>query len=205
MEQRDLPAGNYQLIAQLKDSDGDVLSLWKEKFTKAYDGIPAVGINEWNAICVDGDPTFITSAYTLHYGRFNDYSTEFNALYQMGTYSNYTPASWLSFVDTAASKGWTAIGPGKGSHIGDRHQRNTSLAEMQNYINAAKNHNSMQIWDWTNNHYTGSDIPRRVSPPVFAAWTYATREADPEHPVMTTLDGIKYLPHYDASAASILL
>jgi len=62
--QRDLKAGDYTLTVRLTDGTR-VLKEAVRKWTKPTDGIPEVGIDEHNAICLKGKPFFPVSAWGL--------------------------------------------------------------------------------------------------------------------------------------------
>ena len=87
LEQRNLPAGSYRLVAELRGADGKSISRWVEKFEKPYEGIPKVGINEWNAICIDGKPTFIVTPYMLDMSKFSLWDNAINATFVVGYYN----------------------------------------------------------------------------------------------------------------------
>lgn len=200
LEQRNLPADNYRLIVELKDAGGNVLSVLKEKFSKTYDGIPKVGINEWNAICVDGEPFFPVSVFMLDDYQFWKYTDAINTTYTIGYYDeapnhNHTPELWLRYLDSSEERGWMGAGPGRGTFAVGRNIRNKSLELMQEFVNAAKDHNAMLLWEWADEPNMGGRYIQ-VPPTVVASWTYATREADQNHPVTINLYGYDFLPYY---------
>jgi len=196
LEQRNLPADNYRLVAELKNVQGNVLSVWKEKFSKPYDGIPKVGINEWNAICVNGDPFFPVTSFMLNKAANNESEPDFenfvgaiNTTSTIGFYNetpnhNHTPVQWLDYLNSSEAEGWMGIGPARGTYRGNRirQSRNSSLNIMKDFVNATKNHNALLMWDWMDEPNLGGR-QKKVFPPVLSAWAYATREEDTQHPI----------------------
>lgn len=200
LEQRDLLAGNYRLVSELRDAGGRSLSRWVEKFEKPYDGIPETGINEWNAICVDGKPKFIITPYMLDYSRFGAWDGALNSTYTIGYYPNspnQTPANWLEYLSKSQEKGWMSIGPGRGSYTNQLHRhyaRNYSIDGMTQFVDSAKGHDAMLMWNWFDEPQLGGR-GANLPPPVMGAWNYASHSADPQHPVLLNLYGYNYLPY----------
>lgn len=117
MDQRNLKQGDYRLTAELRDSNNNVLSRWVEKFNKAINGIPKVGINEWNAVCIDGTPSFIITPYMLDLGNFSKWEDAVNATFVVGYYPNsphHTVSDWtdyLTFSDIRGDEWYAAYIP----------------------------------------------------------------------------------------------
>jgi len=54
LDLRELPKGKYALKVELLDGSGKVLRAASREWEKPYDGIPRVGLDENNAVCVGG-------------------------------------------------------------------------------------------------------------------------------------------------------
>jgi hypothetical protein len=206
IEQRNLPADSYRLTAELRAPSGQVLSRWTEKFNKPYAGIPRVGINEWNAFCVDGVPFFAVTPYMLNKGSFDTYTGAVNTSCVIGYYNetpnhNHQPPQWIDYLNSSQSKGWMAQGPGRGDYRAPYPDRNSRPSRMIDFVNAAKDHPALFLWDWQDEPNLGGRYAQ-VPPPVLASWTYVTHQHDPHHPVSINLYGYPFLPHYSASGTS---
>lgn len=203
LEQRNLPADSYRLTAELRSSNGQVLSRWVEKFHKPYAGIPRVGINEWNAFCVDGEPFFAVTPYMLNKGSFDTFTGAVNTSCVIGYYNdtpshNHQPVQWLDYLSASQERGWMAQGPGRGDFRAPYPGRNSRPSRMIEFVNAAKNHPALFQWDWQDEPNLGGRY-KQVPPPVLASWTYVTQNNDPQHPVSINLYGYPFLPHYSAA------
>ncbi len=189
----ELPADTYHLCAVLTDASGNKLGgVWNEKFSKSYDGIAKVSINEWNAICVDGEPFYPVSAYMIDLGWMNDFEDSLNTANTIGYYNTeggtglYTPELWADYLDKCADRNWMAIGPGRGDFtVPSRNGRTTSISKMRNFVTETMEHNRMLMWCWMDEPDIGG-MTKQVPPHVLSAWTYATREIDDQHPVTYT-------------------
>ncbi len=200
LEQRNLSAGSYRLVADLRDENGHSISQWVEKFEKPYESIPKVGINEWNAICIDGKPTFIITPFMLDLGRFSLWENAANSTYAVGYYTgspNQTVENWLDYMNKGLAKGWMSIGPGRGSYTDQMHKhyaRNYKISKMMEFVQGSKDHPGMLMWTWFDEPQLGgrgANLPA----PVMAAWAFANHDVDPQHPVMVNLYGYNYLPY----------
>ncbi|MDP2877520.1 MAG: PKD domain-containing protein, partial [Holophaga sp.] len=201
LEQRTLPAGNYRLVAELRSGTGQHLSQWVEKFAKPYAGIPTWGINEWNAICLNGRPTFPVTPYMTDLGVMPTYKANgiINMLHTMGYYNTQNPAAWVDFLSKAKAQDWPVIGPGRGSYMAranGRFSRNVRLSELQQYIQAsAADDSQIALWHWEDEPNMGGRNTK-IPPSVLAAWSHITHRSDPTRAVSVNMYGYDYLPHY---------
>ncbi|HDQ73495.1 MAG TPA: PKD domain-containing protein [Chloroflexi bacterium] len=204
----DLPAGAYTLTAQLLDSGDAVLEEIQETFAKPYDGIPAMGIDENNAICVDGEPFFPVTPWLLNEGYMEDWQTNgyVNTLFAEGWYAEHNVDTWTDYLNAAQSNGLYAIGPERWFGLGLAHidldpawrrhfARNADIGVITDYVSATRDLPALMAWMWLDEPDLGGR-GYRVPPPVLSAWTYATHQADPRHPVATNFTGGTWLPYY---------
>ncbi|MBN2235634.1 MAG: PKD domain-containing protein [Opitutales bacterium] len=203
LEQRNLPADSYRLTAELRSSTGIMLSRWTEKFSKPYAGIPRVGINEWNAFCIDGEPFFAVTPYMLNKGDFAQFEGSMNTSCVIGYYNetpshNHQPAQWIDYLNASQQRGWMAQGPGRGDYRAPYPSRNSRSSRIVEFVNSGRNHPALFQWDWLDEPNLGGRY-KQVPPPVLASWTYVTQNNDPQHPVSINLYGYPFLPHYSAA------
>jgi len=199
LDHSELVANEYRLVTKLLDASNEQISIWIDKFTKAYDDIPKVGINEWNAICKDGEPYFPVTMYWLYQDQMDLFRDCGGAVYSMNDKAEtMTVQRWVDYVNKTKSYGWDITGPGLTPGV---LKRNTSLEARKSYVEATKNDEAMLMWDWhdePNINASQSSYFQTVSP-VLAAWTYATRQIDSTHPVTINMYGYDYLPWYDSN------
>jgi len=108
-----LSAGDYVVIAELKNGE-TVVSIIREKFSKPYDGAPAVGINENNAFVLNGSTLFFPIAPYMLDGDYTPLWQRFsNALHTEGYYDEHTKETWVDYIGVANAHDMMAIGPGR--------------------------------------------------------------------------------------------
>jgi hypothetical protein len=195
---RELPKGNYVLTAELFKSDGSSISYVREKFKKPYDGIPTVGINENNALCINGIPTFAVTGFLLGKDELSGWAKNcVTAGVGEGYYPNHTLLTWYDYLTVSQSLGKYQIGPvqrwvGEG---GFHNERNSNIEGIKKYVDATKDHPALLMWSWKDEpDLGGRDV--MIPPPVFASWTYSSHTLDPNHPVWANLTGSDYLSYW---------
>jgi len=204
----DLPAGAYTLTAQLLDSGDAVLEEIQETFDKPYDGIPEMGIDENNATCVDGEPFFPVTPWLLNKDRMAEWKANgyVNTLFAEGWYAEHNVDTWIDYLNAAQSNSLYAIGPERWLNLGLAHidldpawkrhfARNADIGVITDYVSATHDLPALMAWMWLDEPDLGGR-GYRVPPPVLSAWTYATHQADPRHPVATNFTGGTWLPYY---------
>jgi PKD repeat protein len=209
-----LPMGNYTFRARLF-SGNDIIDEIKEKFAKPYNGIPHVGINENNAICLDGTPFFPVTPWLLDNDKVDTWlkpAPHINTLLGEGWYKEHTINSWTDYCTKAYSRGLRAIGPdrweGKGSGNtpvnGVKYtRRNSDPNKIIDYIQATKSNPGLFMWMWGDEPNLGGrdqNIPGQVA----RAWTYLCHQYDPQHLVATNLYGYDFMPYYTNPSPSYL-
>ena len=117
--QRELPAGDYTLSVRLVDSADVVLRQATRSFKKPYGGPPLVGIDENNALCVEGKPFFPVMSFGLHSRSIKPWlaANRINTLMSVGFGApNYRIPAWSSFLNTAGRAGTRVVGPLRGHY-----------------------------------------------------------------------------------------
>jgi len=173
----ELPAGNYVLTVQILDSGNNLLDELTEKFEKPYDGIPRVGIDENNAIRVNGELFFPVVPWLENHFEFlaNRYINAFNGQHE------YDLTAWKNFLDKAEQVDLKTSGPGYWEGLARQKSDPSSLTEC---VSDTKDHNAMLMWMW-------GDEPmlNGVCSPLLRSWAYLCHKNDPQHLVDTNYAG----------------
>ncbi len=192
----------YVLKAELLDANNTSLSSIEEKFTKSYDGKPRIGINEHNALCVNGQPFFPVTPFMLDKPYLAEWSTKnyINTLCMQGYYSEgNTLATWQDYVNLANSNNLYVMGPGRWEGFGGQHfGRNSDITEMVRYVTATKDDSALFAWFWDDEPNMGGRH-QKVPPAVLSSWSYVCHKNDPHHPTYSNQYGYDYLPYYYGS------
>jgi len=171
----ELPAGNYTLTAQILDSSGNILDELREKFAKPYDAIPEVGIDENNAIRVNGELFFPVTPYCV-----GDILESYTKRYINSVFGKeYSEITWEKYLDKVKQYNLKAIGPDRGFN------RHSDPNKIEEFVNPHKDHNATFMWTWTDEPYY-----RQVLPPMHRSWTYLSHKLDPQHIVSTTIQAL---------------
>ena len=191
----ELPTGEYELLAEILNSGMGIVSYIKEKFSKPYNGIPKIGINEHNAICVNGEPFFPVTPWLLNKSFIQQWADKYiNTCYGVGYYATHDINTWADYTNLCSQNGVFSIGPerwdGKGPH---HYTKNSDIRKMIEYINTTKNSNAMMMWMWDDEPNMGGRS-QKIPNSVHASWTYMCHRLDPQHLVTTNLYGYVYLP-----------
>lgn len=192
-----MPSGEYTLTAQLKDG-AEVIAEINEYFSKPYEGIPEVGIDENNAIRVNGELFFPLTPWGLNDLNFDEWIDEYiNSLYVTGFWlegNNFddqkTINSWQYYLSEAQRYGARAVGPGYWEGVGPRHyERNSDINKLKEYVNACHDNPGMLAWMWKDEPDLGTGN-QYVPGPVVRSWTYQSHKLDPQR-----LSAINYAGH----------
>ncbi len=177
---------DYILTVQLLDSSGNLLFEKKESFAKTYDGNPKVGIDENNAICIDGVPFFPVMPWGVNNEEISGWTNKgySNAFKGEGFYpGTFTIPSYKTYLDLVGSYSFMVAGPATSwDGILER-----SLDKMEAYLKAFKDHDSQMIWAWWDEPELSG-----VSASQVRSWTALNHQIDPRHPVSTCYMGHPY-------------
>lgn len=194
-----LPADTYKISIQIQNSEDEIIGEISEAFIKEYDGAPQVGIDENNAIRVNGDLFFPVTPFGLGNADVQAWSDSgyVNCLYGQGFWpQDYSPAGWTEYVGLGEDAGLEIIGPG-GLFMNGLPARGIGSAELEAHINACKESGAMLAYTWDDEPELGgrtaSNPPQSIS-----AWTYKTHELDPQRPVLVNLVG-PYIDYVDGA------
>ena len=201
LKNSELPQGNYVLTAELLDAGDDVITYIREKFGKPYDGAPRVGINENNAICMEGEPFFPVTPWILSTRRVPKWSGKYiNTLYAEGWYPKHNVRSWVNYLNHAGLNNLYVIGPERWDGKGPLHfERNSDISKLSDYVDQTRDHPALFMWMWDDEPNMGGR-DQKVPPQVLSSWSYKCHQLDPHHPVATQLYGYSYLPYYPQDA-----
>lgn len=209
---RELPKGTYTLTVTLLDKEGKSLKSAVRQFEKPYDGMPRVGLNENNALCVRGKPFFPVSAWCIGSEReseIKEWSAYVNTLQGVGfTKDQWTIEGCRKVLDLAKMYDKLFIGPvsgsywpkgstvsgsrmyGKDAHGKTLFERYADHEKIAAYVDALKDHPSLLLWNWQDEPELGEET--FTPPEEVRKWTLTTHARDPQHPVLMGNGGAFY-------------
>jgi len=202
---RKLPAATYTLRISLSDGRKTART-WK----KPHDGIPRVGIDQNNAVCIDGKPFFpVAPWFIADEKEIKAWDKQINTLNGVGfKRSGYSIAGCRAFLDLARKHNKMAIVPGRGSYWPNggkdtgtcyysdadgkkQKDRKADHAKMAEYVTALKDHPALLLWHWKDEPEL--DNAKNCIPPAeVRKWAEITRAGDPQHPVFLNTGGGKF-------------
>lgn len=201
-----LAAGNHQLDIKVLDSGNNVRGSFNRTWRTLHNGIPKVGIDENNAICINGVPFFPITPFMMDFSRFsnwpspspNDFGSTINSLFGSGYNVNgQTISTAKLYMDQGASRGWYSVMPLRWQGFNDTNGNLSSIDNLVNYVNELKNYSPYLL------AYTWVDEPegdKNVSAITLRAWTEATHRNDTNHPVLVNSVGYYFTPGFGEPA-----
>jgi len=197
-----LKAGDYSLKVALSDGRTAL-----RKWHKPYDGIPRVGIDENNAIRVEGKLFFPVFPWGIgEQDKIDRFKDCINTLNGVGfNKENYPLSGFRKVLDMAHKNGLMMIGPNRGNYwpngqngtrfykVDGKKQRDRTadLKVVSEYIEAAKNHPALLFWNWVDEPELangGNCIP----PAKVRKLLEQNHRLDPQHPVFLNTGGGKF-------------
>lgn len=209
LDHKPLAQDDFVVIAELLGTDGQRISggLWRDKFSKRYQGIPKVGIDENNAFRVNGEVFFPVSTFMASASEFQKFTDQanINSLHTVGYNAEQTAITWGNYLDSANNSGFVATGPARGDYYvpkaywspssANRWPFNHNPDRMAEYVQLNKDKPAMFSWGWQDEPNLGGRA-QKVYPPTLAAWTYVAHREDPHHPVNNTFYGPDWSINY---------
>jgi hypothetical protein len=196
LDLRTLPAANYTLHYRILSQTDQVLKEVTETFAKPYSGIPVVGINEYNGICVNGQPFFPTTSWGLNASSIATWAGQHyvNSLCGMN-FGDPTLAGFQTYLNAARAESVRVIGPGDGhqwdggSHAvevtpGNWQYTTIDLNKLAGYVRQFKDHAGVLMWLWDDEPDMGGPSPAQIR-----AGTDTCHANDPQHPTAFNLMG----------------
>lgn len=189
----------YTLTVQLTSSTGKILEERTHDFSKTYDGIPKVGIDENNAIRIktddpaypEGKLFYPVTPFGLNDLLIDKWATNnyMNTLNGQGFWPRGNDfADWQRYLDYAAQYNMKAIGPG-GTWTGQgTRSRNSNYKTVEKWVNTFKDNDSMLSWQWVDEPDLGI-FSQYLPPTTLRSWTKRCHSLDPHHPVTINYAG----------------
>ncbi len=205
LDHKPLAQGDYVVVAELIDESGGRIpgGLWRDKFSKKYDGIPKVGIDENNSFYVDGELFFPICNFMTDKTTAPKYTNVgVNVLLCEGYYNQHNESTWLNYLNFCQSLNVYGAGPMRGEYfititpaITNRWVFNHNPDRMRDYVLATKDHPGMFQWAWDDEPNMGGRI-EKTYPPTLAAWRYVSHSIDPQHPSFDGFIGQDWSRYY---------
>jgi hypothetical protein len=202
LDHKPLVQDDYVVIAELL-TGGQRISggLWRDKFSKRYDGMPKVGIDENNSFRLNGELFFPIGPFMTSVSEFSKYIDQsgINMLDTEGYYTTHTPTTWNDYLNQAYNKNLVAIGPGRGDYAlpdsPNRWQFNHNPDRMAEYVRLNKDQPAMFAWIWQDEPNLGGRA-QKIYPPTLGAWAYVCHRDDPQHPAFNSYYGYDWSKYY---------
>jgi hypothetical protein len=184
VDYRNQQAGNHQLVVKIFNQSGLELASVSKNWTTLHDGIPTVGIDENNAIRVNGE-LFFPIYGVLNEDDFHYWIDEglMNAGAKMNYRTEYTIQTYREWLDVVASRDTINIGPAtRWAGLGENtHGRGNDLEIMRDYVVALKDHPGVGMWQWADEPDGGGD-QNQAFPDEVRSWTDVLHQFDTNHP-----------------------
>lgn len=199
---RNQTAGQHSLVVQLIDSQEVVRNEMTRNWTTLHNGVPKVGIDEYNSICVEGEPYFPITTFMLTKSRFTFPITSvintlggFNC---MGYIDGNTPANFADYTNLGAARGWWMMGPiaWSGMNSGNNYW-DSDMNVLAQYVAATKNLPTMLAWSWDDEPELGGSACNKA----IRHWTEVTHSLDTDHPVQVNFTGYGFTYHETLTTA----
>jgi hypothetical protein len=206
LDQKNLVQDDYVVVAKLLDNSNNQIpgGIWRDKFSKPYDGIPKVGIDENNSFRVNGELFFPVGPFMEREDGIKSFldQTDINMLHTEGYYDSHAPSTWSTYLNAAQTNGLLSIGPARGNYEinyslapANRWKFNHNPDRMAQYIQTNKNSPAMFAWSWQDEPNLGG-WSQFVYPPTLAAWGNIAHRGDPQHPTFNLFYGYGYSKYY---------
>ncbi len=191
VDYRNQKAGAHSLSVKIVAQNGSEKAAVTKTWTTLHNGIPVVGIDENNAIRVNGElffPLYVALnendfSYWIDRGYIN---TGTKMYYQSD--NNYTLTTYKNWLDICSAIGARNIGPvtrwnGLGENV---HGKGNDLEQMKAYVASLKNHPGVLGWQWSDEPNGGGN-ENRAQPDEIRSWTDLCHQHDTNHPHFVNL------------------
>jgi hypothetical protein len=184
-----LTAGQHTLVVRVRDASDNIRGTSSRTWTTLHDGEPTVGINENNAICVNGEPFFPVTAWVLGHSHFQDaFTVGINALCGENNWPVvYNVSTFQTYLNDAEDEGWMVFGPiNRWDGFNSTTPALSDTTKMAAYINAAKSgYPSLLAWGWDDEPELGGDAKHFMT----RSWTELGHSLDTNHPSYVNFTG----------------
>jgi hypothetical protein len=207
-DQSSLAADHYVVQAELLDADDEQITggIWRDKFYKNYAGLPSVYMDENNAFWVDGEINFPITSFLLDAPLMKTYRDDggINTLHSQGYNPSgiYNSTTFGTYLDQGNALSLKVIGPGRGNYtidfspyLGNSWKRNHDPDIIKTYVQNNKNNPALFGWNWQDEVNLGG-ANDKIYPPTVAAWSYISKNEDPQHPIFNTMVGSDWSIYY---------
>jgi len=197
-------AGKHSIVAYVVDQNNiQVSNSITKNWTTLHNGIPAVGIDENNALRINGElhfPIFAqTGSRTVNWILSNLSNTGFGHDYRYPSFWDYTELDYENWVNSLSVVNTLTIGPAvRWKGLGVRpdglvntHGRGNNLTAMLEYILYLRNNPGILMWTWADEPDLGG-TSYQAFPNEVRNWTELNHQYDTNHPHYENLGAYQY-------------
>lgn len=201
---RGLGLGPHTLRVEVRAADSTLRGSAEETWTQIRDGIPHVGIDENNAICVNGEPFFPVTPWGVEGAGVATWLPYINTLNHQGWNTAKDIAGWTGALDNAQNYGVKILGPLRGNYWpnGDTsnivedppgsgnwvHYTEVDIDQLASYVSATKDHPGLFMWGWKDEPDLGGG-DQYIPATEVKRWTDKCHELDGNHPNAVNIVG----------------
>jgi len=188
-----LQAGNHRLLVQIQNVNNEIIAGQTREWTTLHNGIPKVGINEHNAICINGIPYFPITSWMLKKSDFDSpIASCINILLAVGWYEEHNIDTWKDYLAIAQTYDFYVAGPNRWDGFNKDDPRNSDTDKLIDYVMQTKNYTDNLIaWYWDDEPDLG-DADKYNPATTIHKWTRLTHQYDTNHPVWINFTGYNF-------------
>ena len=144
-----LTAGAHNITVRILTNGVERGSLTRS-WTTLHNGIPHVGINIDNAICIDGVPFFPITPFLLRKDNVvaDPINTAINCLLGAGWYAEHTVTTWTDYLNVGSTNGFYVAGPLRWAGAVGSPVMDSDMQSLVNYVTSTRNHPALLAWSW---------------------------------------------------------
>ncbi|MBN2584649.1 MAG: DNRLRE domain-containing protein [Planctomycetes bacterium] len=183
----ELEADEHTLTVNIVDTSETVRGTASRTWTTLHNGIPDVGIDENNAICVDGVPFFPVTPWLLNKSRFEyPIAGTINTLMAEGWYATHNLDSWKDYLEAGEGEGWYVVGPIRWDGFNETTPALSDTDKMADYVEATRSgYPALFAWAWDDEPELGGENKHFET----RNWTELTHSLDTNHPTYVNFTG----------------
>lgn len=194
LDYRKLLAGKHQLTVKIINSRTNVSGAEINRdWTTLHNGIPKVGIDANNAICLEGTPFFPITSWMLNKSDFDSpIAGTVNSLLAEGWELVNTLETWKEYLRLANSYGFYVAGPNRWEGFNSDDPRNSNVDRLGEYVRQTRSFSdNLLAWFWDDEPDAGGQEKYNPATTIYN-WTRQTHQYDTDHPVWINFVGYNF-------------